>query len=343
METMLGSVAMSGYIEVTKRLGLNPVALAQQVGIDAAALANPDERMPAATCCRLLELTAEKASCPTLALQMAGTRQKFGSGVVSVLLAHKRTLREVLLATAEYRHLLNEALAVYVEDAGDTVTIREELVVEPGTPTTQAIELALGVLARHSGALLGQHWKPRSVHFTHQAHADLTFHRRFFGCPLEFGSDFNGFVCAAADLDYPNPAADPELVRYAESLAAPLNASGEDSIALEVRKAIYLLLPLEQATVDHVARHLHVSVRTMQRQLTFAGTRFSDQVDEVRRELAVRYMSNPRYPVGRVAVLLGYAQQGSFTNWFVSRFDMTPRDWRASHAAAQTSQTSLRT
>lgn len=330
METMLRSVAMSGFFDVTRRLGLNPIELAQQVGLDAAALANPDDRVPAAACCRLLELTADKTSCPSFALQIAETRQTFGTGIVNILLAHKRTLREVLVAAAEYRHLLNEALAIYVEDAGDTVTIREELVVEPGTPTKQAIELALGVLARHSSALLGDNWKPRAVHFTHARHPDLTFHRRFFGCPLEFGSDFNGFVCAAADLDYPNPAADPELVRYAESLATPLNVTGADSTALEVRKAIYLLLPLEQATVERVARHVHLSVRTMQRQLESADTRFSTLVEEVRRELAVRYMSNPRYPIGRVAALLGYSQQGSFTKWFTSQFRMTPRDWRNS-------------
>jgi AraC-like DNA-binding protein len=333
METMLRSVAMSGYFDVTRRLGLNPVELAQQVGIDPGALANPDDRVSAAACCRLLELAAEKASCPTIALQMAATRQKFGTGVVNVLLAHKRTLREVLLAAAEFRHLLNEALAVYVEDAGETVTIREELVVDPGTSTRQAIELTVGILARHSSALLGNYWKPRAVHFTHRGPADLTFHRRFFGCPMEFGSDFNGFVCAAAELDYPNPTADPELVRYAESLAAPLkNVIGADSTALEVRKAIYLLLPVEQATVELVARHLRVSVRTMQRQLGSADTSFSALVEEVRRELAVRYMSNPRYPIGRVAALLGYTQQGSFTNWFTLRFGMTPRDWRKSQA-----------
>jgi len=44
----------------------------------------------------------------------------------------------------------------------------------------------------------------------------------------------------------------------------------------------------------------------------------------------VRYMSNPRYPIGRVSALLGYSQQGSFTKWFTSQFRMTPRDWRNS-------------
>ena len=98
-----------------------------------------------------------------------------------------------------------------------------------------------------------------------------------------------------------------------------------------MRKAIYLLLPLEQATVELVARHLRLSVRTMQRQLELAHTSFSRLVEEVRGELAVRYMSNPRYPIGRVSALLGYSQQGSFTNWFNARFGVTPRDWRNSH------------
>jgi AraC-like DNA-binding protein len=45
----------------------------------------------------------------------------------------------------------------------------------------------------------------------------------------------------------------------------------------------------------------------------------------------VRYLLNPRYPIGRVAALLGYTNQGAFTTWFQKRFHMTPRDWRSRH------------
>ncbi|PVX85848.1 AraC-like DNA-binding protein [Paraburkholderia unamae] len=149
-------------------------------------------------------------------------------------------------------------------------------------------------------------------------------------CPLEFGSDFNGLVCATADLDYPNPAADPELARYAEDLADSQNVEAVGSTALEVRKAIYLLLPLGQASVEQVAAHLHMSVRTMQRQLDLANTSFSRVTEGVRYELAVRFMSNSRFPIGQVSGLVGYSHRGRFTNWFVGRFGMTPRDWRFS-------------
>ena len=334
METMLRSTSMSGYFDVALRVGLNAIELAREVGLDAASLANPDDRIPATAACLLLERSAQRASCPTFALQMAATRSRFGAGAVKVLLAHKRTLREVLVASAEYGHLLNEALAVHVEDTGATVTVREELVIDKGVPKNQAVELAVGALARHSGALLGEHWKPRAVHFVHEAPPSLLFHRRFFGCPLEFGSDFNGLVCATADLDHPNPAADPELVRYAEDLAESLNVAGVDSTALEVRKAIYLLLPLGQATVEQVAAHLCMNVRTMQRQLELSNTSFSRLTEGVRYELAVRFMSNARFPIGRVSGLVGYAHQGTFTNWFVGRFGMTPRDWRKSRATS---------
>ncbi|SPK70061.1 AraC family transcriptional regulator (plasmid) [Cupriavidus taiwanensis] len=328
-EPMVRARALSGYLQVARRFGLASQELLRRVGLDAAVLANPEHRIPITAVCQLLEAAALKADCPTFGLQMADTRQPFDFGIIELLLSHKRTLREVLLAAVQYRHLLNEALAIHVEAGGDKVVVREEIVAEPGTSTRQATELAVGLLSRNCVGLLGEHWKPWSVNFTHPAPADLRFHRQFFGCPVAFDSDFNGIVCAAADLDRPNPNADPELVRYAESLARPLNESEQGSIALDVRKTIYLLLPIEQASVDEVAQHLHLSVRTMQRQLESAGTNFSSLVDEVRHELAVRYLTNQRYAIGRVAVLLGYSRQSSFTQWFTARFGTTPRAWRA--------------
>lgn len=329
---MVRARALSGYLQVAKQLGLPPQDVLRQVGLDAAVLASPEHRIPITTVCRLLEVAAMKAGCPTFGLQMANTRQPFDFGIIDLVLAHKRTLREVLLAAVQYRHLLNEALAIHVQTSGDMVVIREEVVVEPGIPTRQATEHAVGLLARTCVAILGDHWKPSSVNFAHPAPADVRFHRHFFGCPVVFDSDFNGIVSTAVDMDRPNPNADLELVRYAESLAMPLNVSGPESIVLDVRKSIHLLLLIEQATVEQVALNLHLSVRTMQRQLETAGTNFSNLVEEVRLELAVRYLANQRYPIGRVAMLLGYSRQSSFTEWFTAHFGITPRGWRATQS-----------
>jgi AraC-like DNA-binding protein len=327
------AAALTSYPQVALRLGLNPHEFMRRFGLDPATLMNREQRIPFASLCQLLEATAAESSTPSVGIQMAEARTAFDFGVIGVLLAHKRTLREVLNAMMHYRHLLNDALGLYVETTGSEVIVREENLCEIGIWPRQTMELAVGVLARTCAAVLGPNWRPASVHFTHAAPADLRIHSRIFGCPLVFESEFNGFVCPASDLDKPNPMADPELVRYAEGLAASASAAGRQTISAEVRNAIYLLLPVEQASTEDVARHLHLSVRSLQRHLEDAGTTFSNLLDEVRQELAVRYMSNERYPIGRVASLLGYTQQASFTQWFSRRFGMAPRTWRATRRA----------
>jgi AraC-like DNA-binding protein len=334
METMIRAATLTGYFQVARRHGLNPLELMRQVELDTASLLHPDQRIPVSSACRLLEISAQRSGCSTFGLEMAELRQKFDVGAVGLLLAHKRTLREALMTAVQYRHLLNDALGLYVESGGNVVSIREEVIPDAPTQTRQATELAVAIMARICRALLGQNWKPRSVNFTHPAPCDIGPHRRFFGCPVRFNSDFNGIVCTAADLDLPNPAADPELVRYAESLATPMNVACPDSIMQEVRKAIYLLLPLGQASIKEVAGMLHLSTRTLQRQLNALESDFATLLTNVRHDLAIRYLVAGRHPIGRVAELLAFSRQASFTRWFIAQFGMTPRAWRASHRHA---------
>ena len=46
----------------------------------------------------MLEESARASQCPTFGLRMAQTRQLTDLGAISLLLTHKRTLRDVLLA-----------------------------------------------------------------------------------------------------------------------------------------------------------------------------------------------------------------------------------------------------
>ncbi|MBA5635929.1 AraC family transcriptional regulator [Duganella sp. LX20W] len=329
METLIRASTLTGYLEVASRHKLNALALLAEVGITAAQVGDQEQRVPLAAVCRLLELSAERSGCATFGLEMAALRQRRDVGPIGLLMSHARTLRESLLTAERYHHLLNDALAIHIETVDDTVLIREEIIAGAGVQTRQATELAVGVLSRICRVLLGEGWRPKSVNFTHAGPADASFHRRYFGCGVHFGREFNGIVCVAADLDAPNPAADQALVRYAESLAAPLNAADHESIVFEVRRAIYLLLPLNEATVDGVAVKLRLSGRSLQRHLREHGTEFIDLLSDVRHELAVRYLGNPRFPIGRIAALLGYTRQASFTRWFISRFGKPPSAWRA--------------
>ncbi len=328
MVAYVRAAALLNFVEVARQVGLEPIAAVRAAGLDPRALSEPEMRVPAADVAQLLERSAEASDCPTFALRMARSRQLANFGAVSLLITHQATLREALATVIEYRNLLNESLAMSLEEHGELVILREELVAAPGAPMRQAYELAIGVIFRVCHALLGGRWRPESVHFTHAAPPDLAVHRSVFGANVEFGSEFNGIVFRAADLDRPNPTADPALAEYARTFVESLPRAQVGSLAREVSKAVYLLLPVGRASIVQVAQGLGLHPRTLQRRLAAEGEEFSQLVDRVRRDLAVRYVANPAYSLAQIARMLGYGQHSSFTRWFAAEFGAPPAAWR---------------
>ncbi|ROL70712.1 AraC family transcriptional regulator [Pseudomonas vranovensis] len=335
MTALVRAASLTNYLEVSRHLGLNPHALLAQVGLSASLLDDPNQRIAVSSVVTLLEESARVSGCETFGLRMAELRQLSDFGEISLLLSHQRTLRDALQVIVQYRHLLNDALAIHIEEAGKTVIIREEVVTDQPQRGRQATELAIGVMLRLCAALLGAHWHPISANFTHAAPADLAIHRRIFGCKLVFGSEFNGIVCPAADLDTANPLANQAMARLAQRYLDTLQASGKLSLELEMRKTIYLLLPMGRATIEQVAQTQGMNVRTLQRRLEECGVTFSDLINGVRRDLVIRYLENPSYTMGRIADMLGYSMPSSFTRWFIAQFGMPPASWRAQHQRRQ--------
>ena len=89
------------------------------------------------------------------------------------------------------------------------------------------------------------------------------------------------------------------------------------------------MLAAGHANSQYVAQGLGLSVRTMQRRLDEAGASFTVMLNEVRRELALRYMENPRHSLVRISQMLGYSSPSAFTRWFIAQFGEPPQQWRA--------------
>ena len=325
VSTLIRAATLKHYFEVAEQLELNPQPLLQAAGLSRTMLADPERRIPADAAVRLLEDSARASGCESFGLRMAEPRQLSDFGVSSLLLMHQPTLRDALLGTMKYRHLLNELLAIHLEESPRTVVIREEFVPDAGAASRQAIELALGALYRLCGALLGAQWKPHSVNFTHAAPANLQDHRRVFRCTLEFDREFNGIVCDSADLDLRMPSADPAMALYVERLIESLPGANFASFASDVRRELFILLPMGQATIEQVARGRGMNVRTLQRRLAESGESFSGTLNSVRSELALRYMDNRNHSLQEVGRLLGFASPSSFTRWFRGEFGTAPR------------------
>jgi AraC-like DNA-binding protein len=322
------SATLVNYAEIACEAGLDPYRMLQRVAIDARVLSDRELQVPAERVAELLELSAETSGCADFGLRMAESRRPSDLGVIGLIVSHQATLRDVLDTVLRYRNLLNSALAMHIEQTRGIVEVKEELV-DIGNAKTQVYELAIGIMARLFGSVLGPKWRPESAHFTHSRPKNLTLYRKLFGEHIEFESEFNGLVILASDLDRPNVAADPVLARYAAQFVDSMQDVGRvASVSHEVRKSIYLLLPVGGATIPRVARGLGVHGRKLQRQLAEEGVEFSDLVNRVRRELAERYLANPTNSVNRISEMLGYGQPTSFTRWFTCEYGVPPGVWR---------------
>jgi len=325
------AAALTNYIGVARDLGLNPYKLLRNAGIDANSLANPDIRLPAEAVVSLLEDSARLSGRSDFGLRMAEARRLTDFGAISLLIMHQPTLRDVLTTLTRHLNMLNESLAMHVVDNGELAIIKEELAVDVPGSKSQCVELIVGAMYGLLKDLLGEDWRPLSVHFTHAAPADLATHRRFLKGDLEFESSFNGIVLPVSDLQKPNRAGNPALAQYAQQYLDTMHPDAPKSMINEARKAIYLLLPLGTASVARVARAVGLHERTLQRRLAADGFEFSDLVKEARRDLALRYISDKRHSITRISETLGYGQLSSFTRWFSAEFGMSPAEWRRKH------------
>jgi len=339
MTALVRAAALTNFSEVAQALDLDASAALRRAGLRAELIRQPDQLVEAERVAQLFEDAARRTQCESFGLRIAAHRQLSNFGVVSLLLMHQPTLRQVLMTLIEHLHLLNERLAIGVEEIGDLVVLREELVLP--VPARQSVELALGVLYRMGEVLLGARWRPTSVSFIHEPPADPAYHRHFFKCRVEFNAAFNGLVCRAADLDVPNVAADPLLADYARKMIEALPGDRQRSIDQEVRKAIYLMLPTGRATCKSVAAGLGISMRTLQRELDGRALTFKALLNEVRQELARRYVAHTRHSLGEVAAMLGYTTHSAFTRWFGIQFGCSPEEWR-NRAATSTESRSAR-
>jgi AraC-like DNA-binding protein len=328
MSQTIRSAALTSYAGVARQLGINPFLMLRRFNIDPGVLRDGEMRVPVSRVAALLEATADASGCSDFGLRMAQERRVSDFGALSLLMSYQPTLWHVLDVMVRYRYLLNDTLALHVEEAGDIAIVKEELVVDFDAPKIQAYQLAVGSLSRLFHSILGPQWQPVSAHFTHARPKDMALHRRLFGERIEFESEFNGLTCLRDDLHRPNAVADQKLARFAAEFVDSIRQVENSSIAHEVRRSIYLLLPLGNASISRVANSLGLHERTLQRRLAADDAEFSDLLNDVRRELAERYLSNRSYSLTCVAEMLGYAQLSSFTRWFASEFGAPPGIWR---------------
>jgi AraC-like DNA-binding protein len=309
-------------------MGLNSTRLLKAVDLDPDVHADPDRRIPARALVQVLELSASTSGIEDFGLRLSELRDFTNLGPVSLVARDEPMVRGALNVFINYLHLHNEALHIDMTEQDGQAILSLQL--ELGEPLVmrQSIELGVGVLYRILVQLLGSKWQAELVAFAHSRPRGSTAHRRIFGGRIEFDHDFSGFVCLSRDLDRPNPMANPSFRRYAQEYLHLIDRPKSTTTADQVRQLMFGLLPAGRCSLKTVAHNLGADRATVHRHLVAAGTTYSRLLDDVRSELAARYVREGDRRFAEIGEMLGFSEISAFSRWFRRRFGVAPSTWR---------------
>jgi AraC-like DNA-binding protein len=136
------------------------------------------------------------------------------------------------------------------------------------------------------------------------------------GPALEFGCEHDAILIDNEILDQPLIGPNGKA-----ALAGPADTA--TAIGVFVKQS----LPFQRPTIESVAAHQNVSVRTLQRRLRDWGFSFEELLDDVRRAETIELISSGDNTITEIAFLVGYSDTAHFSRAFKRWMGRSPREY----------------
>jgi AraC-like DNA-binding protein len=299
-----------------KRADVPVASVLRRAGLTPEVIADPEERLSVRSQITLLDEAAIALQDDYLGFTLACDFDPREIGLLYYVMASSQTLGEALKRVARYSQITNEALVVRYQE-GNRLTINLSYSGVPRHSDSHQIEFFMFAALRICRLLTGQNLVPQHFSISHYRSEGTPEISRFVGTKVEFGADTDEIALNSNARELPVTHADPYLnnllLKFCE--AALTDRRGNVSqLRTRVENAISSLLPHGKVVVDDVARSLGMSKRTLARRLSDEGLNFTEILQQLRRDLAVRYLDDRNLHVSKIAWLLGFSEVSAFTH-----------------------------
>ncbi|MCE7991501.1 MAG: AraC family transcriptional regulator [Roseivirga sp.] len=157
-------------------------------------------------------------------------------------------------------------------------------------------------------------------------------YERLFQCPVAYNQKQIALYFEKRHLQEKVVTSDYNLLRilvaHAQERIAAIKK--ENGFYEEVKVSVANLVKPEFPTIDQVAGHLNLSVRTLQRRLSEEGHTFKEIIESLRRDFALSYLKRPELSINEIAYLLSYTDASAFIRSFRRWEGITPNEYRKS-------------
>ncbi|OTG92336.1 helix-turn-helix transcriptional regulator [Acinetobacter sp. ANC 3832] len=317
-------------LDVVSRWGYSAETLFAPFHFTSEELADPEFRIPTPVANELIKHALRMTGESTLGYHI-GTQMRISiHGFIGYAIMTAHDITDALVLANRFIQLRMPFLQLYFSTFGEKATLQLQcdISIEP-LRTEIVTSLTFGIMTM-AKAITGIDELEAEIDFDFAKPEGFdkylaklsTYNFRFEQPHLlsSFDKKYLGLKMVNAD-----PIASQIAINQCES---ELSALGERRrLAMRVRD---ILTHSEQhyLSIENVAERLHMSDRTLKRQLAAEGTSFSTLVDEVRYRHATSLLSRTDYTLEQIADELGYSDVANFSRAFKRWSGRSPSSWR---------------
>lgn len=274
---------------------------------------------------------AEVSGDPAIGLKLGTEERMERYDPIAIAAVCTRSLRDAIGRLGRYKQLTCPEKIDLVERGTDCAVHFEWLLADEAEPPV-LVDVCFAWIMTIARRGTGRSISPKRVEFQ-RPEAHRSMYEQHFHCPVKFRAAKNVLVFAKAEMDRPFLTHNADLLAaVAPQLEAELKQQlSEKNLREQVKGILKQLLAGQRPGIQHVARQLRLSTRTLQRRLTEEGVTFQHLMEEARRELARHYLLHSSLELNETAYLLGYEDANSFFRAFHEWEGTSPGQWRTLH------------
>ncbi|MCV7238977.1 AraC family transcriptional regulator [Mycolicibacterium celeriflavum] len=332
--SVIRGTSLTGYRELVGELGGEPDTLLRRAGILPGQVGQFDSFITYLALIDAMEAAAAATGAADFGRRLARRQGIDILGAVGVAARTPQTVADAFGIFEHYLAAYSPAISAQILPLADKELcfLQFKVLIAHPPAHPQVTELSLGVMLRVLRFLLGSSYAPIAVDLPHQPLTPQDEYLRYFSCAPRFGERGAGLTFPSADLGRSltqDEVSHRAVLTYLDSMMD--TRDGEMKTA--VRALTRQLLPTGAATQDVVAQQFRLHPKTLQRRLAAEGTTFVAIVDDVRREMAQRYLRDTNMTLSHLARELGYAEHSVLTRacrrWYGSNPTVLRDNWRS--------------
>ena len=321
------------YVEallgLAEELGVPRAQLLDEARVRPELLDNPQGRLAFADYHVLAGCALSRCEEPALGLLLGQRLNLSTHGILGYAVLSSATLGKAIQFALRYYRVLG-------------LTYELEMVEQDSRVELRAIEsMPLGALGRFIAEglfaslysiahfLLGERLQGIEVGFAHTAPSYAARYEQVFGVPAAFERPYHYLSMPAAYLARPMALANPATVKMCEQQCEALLAGLDvrDDLMTRLRRLL-LARPGDFPDLPSAACALHTRGRSLRRHLAKMGSSYQQVLDEVRKNLALQYLTTTHLPLYEIAYLLGFNDPSNFRRAFRKWTGKPPSDYR---------------